>query len=157
MVKIFAVAALVICGLSQAQTLSTRRSLTLEGAKQIAAAAEAEAAKNKWNVVIAIVDEGGHLIYLQRMDDTQIASVEIAPKKAQTAAMFKRPSKVFEDRANAPGGVNVLALPGVVPSEGGLPIIVDGKVIGGIGVSGVMSSQDGVVAKAGLEVLGKMK
>ena len=107
--------------------------------------------------MIAIVDEGGHLIYLQRMDETQIASVEIAPKKARTAAMFKRPSKVFEDRANAAGGMNVLALPGVLPSEGGLPIAVDGKVIGGIGVSGVLSSQDGLVAKAGLEAMGKLK
>src|SRR5262245_18122945 len=118
-----------------AQTLATRKALTLEGAKQIAAAAEAEAIKNKWNVVIAIVDEGGHLIYLQRMDETQVASADIAPMKARTAATFKRPSKVFEDRANT-GGANVLGLPGVLPSEGGLPIMVDGKVIGAIGVSG---------------------
>jgi glc operon protein GlcG len=154
--KLFA-AALVVSGVLNGQSLATRKTLTLDAAKQIAAAAEAEAIKNKWNVVIAIVDEGGHLIYLQRMDETQVASTDIAPAKARTAAMFKRPSKVFEDRANSAGGVNVLALPGVVPSEGGLPIMVDGKVIGGIGVSGVTSAQDGQIAKAGLEILAKLK
>ncbi len=107
--------------------------------------------------MIAIVDEGGHLLYLQRMDEAQVASVEIAPMKARTAAPFKRPSKVFEDRVNAAGGVNVLGLPGVVPSEGGLPIMVDGKVIGAIGVSGVLSSQDGIIAKAGLDAAAKLK
>jgi glc operon protein GlcG len=154
--RLLCIALLIGAGLT-GQTLTTRKQLTLEAAKQIAAAAEVEARKNNWNVVIAIVDEGGHLIYLQRMDETQVASTEIAPQKARTAAMFKRPSKVFEDRANSPGGVNILALPGVVASEGGLPILVDGKVIGGIGVSGVLSSQDGQVAKAGLEALAKMK
>jgi uncharacterized protein GlcG (DUF336 family) len=150
-------AALLVPGFLNAQGLATRKTLTLDAAKQIAAAAEAEALKNKWNVVIAVVDEGGHLIYLQRMDETQVASVDIAPMKARTAAMFKRPSKVFEDRVNSAGGTNVLGLPGVVPSEGGLPITVDGKVIGGIGVSGVTSAQDGQVAKAGLEALAKLK
>lgn len=156
MKRLFA-SALLVFGVLHAQSLATRKALTLEAAKQIAAAAEAEALKNKWNVVIAIVDEGGHLIYLQRMDETQVASADIAPAKARTAAMFKRPSKVFEDRANSAGGVNVLGLPGVVTSEGGLPITVDGKVIGGIGVSGVTSAQDGQIAKAGLEVLPKLK
>jgi uncharacterized protein GlcG (DUF336 family) len=142
--------------LLSAQTLATRKALTLEAARQIAAAAEAEAIKNKWNVVIAIVDEGGHLIYLQRMDETQVASADIAPMKARTAATFKRPSKVFEDRANT-GGANVLGLPGVLPSEGGLPIMVDGKVIGAIGVSGVTSAQDGIVAKAGVDAAARLK
>jgi glc operon protein GlcG len=149
--------ALALCVALGGQTLATRKSLTLEAAKQIAAAAEVEARKNNWNVVVAIVDEGGHLIYLQRMDETQVASSEIAPQKARTAAMYKRPSKVFEDRANSAGGVNVLGLPGVLPSEGGLPIIVDGKVVGGIGVSGVTSAQDGQIAKAGLDAVAKMK
>ena len=135
----------------QAQTLATRKAMTLDVAKRIASAAEAEAAKNKWNVVIAIVDEGGHLLYLQRMDDTQPASAEIAPMKARTAALYKRPSKVFEDRLNSGGGTNVLGLPGVLPSEGGLPIVADGRVIGAIGVSGVLSAQDGQIAKAGLD------
>ena len=126
---------LLAASLLPAQTLATRKALTLEAAKQIAAAAEAEAIKNKWNVVIAIVDEGGHLIYLQRMDETQVASADISRMKARTAATFKRPSKVFEDRANT-GGANVLGLPGVLPSEGGLPIMVDGKVIGASGKRG---------------------
>jgi glc operon protein GlcG len=146
----------LLASLGAAQTLATRKALTLAAAKQIAAAAEAEAVKNKWNVVIAIVDEGGHLIYLQRMDETQVASTDIAPLKARTAATFKRPSKVFEDRAKS-DGVNVLGLPGVLPSEGGLPIMADGKVIGAIGVSGVLSSQDGIIAKAGVDAAANLK
>lgn len=134
-----------------AQTLATRKAITLEVAKRIAAGAEAEATKNKWNVVIAIVDEGGHLVYLQRMDEAQPASSEIAPMKARTAALYKRPSKVFEDRVNSGSGSNVLALPGVLPSEGGLPIVAGGRVIGAVGVSGVLSAQDGQIAKAGLD------
>ena len=148
--------AILASGLMGAQTLATKKALILAAAKQIAAAAEAEAIKNKWNVVISIVDDGGHLIYLQKMDDTQVGSVEIAPRKARTAVYFKRPSKVFEERVAA-GGQNVMSLPGVVASEGGLPIIVDDKVIGAIGVSGVTSAQDGQIAKAGLEALAKMK
>lgn len=135
-----------------AAELATRKAITLDIAKQLASAAEAEARKNNWNVVICVVDEGGHLIYLQRMDDTQVASVEIAPMKARTAALFKRPSKVFEDRV-ASGGQNVMSLPGVVASEGGLPITIDNRVIGAIGVSGVTSAQDGQIAKAGLDAL----
>jgi glc operon protein GlcG len=148
--------AILASGLMGAQTLATKKALTLAAAKQIAAAAEAEAVKNKWNVVISIVDDGGHLIYLQKMDDTQVGSVEIAPRKARTAVFFKRPSKVFEERVAA-GGQNVMSLPGVVASEGGLPIIVDEKVIGAIGVSGVTSAQDGQIAKAGLEAVAKLK
>ena len=136
--------------------LADKKALTLDAAKKMAAAAEAEAVKNKWNVVIAIVDEGGHLIYLQRMDETQAASAEIAPQKARTAVLYKRPSKVFEERATT-NGQNVLSLPGVLASEGGLPITVDGRIIGGIGVSGVLSSQDGQVAKAGLDAVGNLK
>jgi uncharacterized protein GlcG (DUF336 family) len=147
------VAAMLFSVFLHGQTLATRRALTLDVAKRIAAAAEAEALKNKWNVVIAIVDEGGHLMYLQRMDDAQVASAEIAPLKARTAAMYKRPSKIFEDRVNTGGGTNVLALPGVLPSEGGLPIMADGRVIGGIGISGVLSAQDGQIAKAALDAV----
>src|SRR5262245_575446 len=107
--------ALLVSGVAAAQSFAARKALTLQGAKQIAAAAEAEAVKNKWNVVIAIVDEGGHLIYLQRMDETQAASAEIAPQKARTAVLYKRPSKVFEERATT-NGQNVLSLPGVLAS-----------------------------------------
>jgi uncharacterized protein GlcG (DUF336 family) len=147
-------AALLLAG-SMAAQLATRRALTLEAAKQIAAAAEAEAAKNKWNVVIAIVDEGGHLIYLQRMDETQVGSVQVAQEKARTAVFFKRPSKALED-AVAGGRNAVLRLPGALPIEGGLPLTAEGKVIGAIGVSGVTSQQDGQIAAAGVAALAKM-
>jgi glc operon protein GlcG len=117
---------LLLSCVAMAQSFATRKALTLQAATQIAAAAEAEAIKNKWNVVIAIVDEGGHLIYLQRMDETQAASADIAPQKARTAVLYKRPSKVFEERATT-NGQNVLSLPGVLASEGGLPITVEGR------------------------------
>ena len=136
------------------EKLALKKALTLAVAKQLAAAAEAEAHKNNWSVVIALVDDGGHLVYLQRMDDTQYASVDVATRKAQTAIAFKRPSKVFED-ATAAGRVAVLSLP-IVALEGGVPLVVDGKMIGAVGVSGVTSQQDGVVAKAATEALGKI-
>jgi uncharacterized protein GlcG (DUF336 family) len=129
--------------------LPTKKILTLEAAKQIAAAANAEAKKNKWNVAIAIVDDGAHLIYLERMDSTQIASVVVAQEKAMTAVRFKRPSKALEEAVVAGRNV-VMTLPGATPIEGGLPILVEGELIGAIGVSGGTSSQDGVVAAAGL-------
>lgn len=122
--------------------------LSLIEAKRIAAAARAEAEKNGWTVVIAIVDDGGHLIYLERMDDTQKASIRIAEEKARTAILFKRPTKVFED-AVADGRVAVLGLPGALPIEGGLPLVRGGEYLGAIGVSGVRAHQDGAVAAAG--------
>jgi glc operon protein GlcG len=143
---------LVCATLACGADLVTRKALTLSAAKQIAAAAEAEARKNNWNVVVAVVDEGGHLIYLQRMDETQIASVEIAQGKARTAVLYKRPTKAMED-AVAGGRTVMLRLPGAVPVEGGLPISADGRIIGAIGVSGVQSSQDAQVARAGLAVM----
>ena len=135
--------------------LATRKALTLDVAKQIAAAAEAEAKKNSWNVVIAIFDEGGNLIYLQRMDETQIGSIEVAQRKALSAIKFKRPTKAFEE-ALVGGRQAILSLPGAVPVEGGLPITHEGRVIGAIGVSGVTSQQDGQIAKAGLDALAKI-
>lgn len=129
--------------------LPTKKLLTLEAAKQIAAAAHAEAAKNNWKMVIAIVDDGAHLIYLERMDTTQLGSVVVAQEKAKTAVRFKRPSKALEE-AVAAGRNVVMTLPGATPIEGGLPILVDGELIGAIGVSGGTSPQDGVVASAGL-------
>ncbi|MFN3324738.1 MAG: GlcG/HbpS family heme-binding protein [Bryobacteraceae bacterium] len=147
---------LLISAMAVSAQLATRRSLTLEAAKQIAAAAEAEARKNQWNVVIAIVDEGGNLVYLQKMDDTQTGSIEVAQRKARSAALFRRPTKVFEDGL-AGGRHAILSLPGAMPVEGGIPITVDGKVIGGIGVSGVTSQQDAQIATAGLRVVEKMK
>lgn len=135
--------------------LATKKSLTLAAAKQIAAAAEAEAAKNNWNVVIAVVDDGGHLIYLQKMDETQVGSVRVAQEKAQTSVNFKRPTKAMED-AVAGGRNVVLKLPGALPVEGGLPIMADGKLIGAIGVSGVTSQQDGQIAAAGVAAAARM-
>ena len=130
--------------------LADKKALTLEAAKNIAKAAAAEARKNNWNVVIAIVDDGGHLVYLERMDGTQTGSIEVAIKKAQTAMSFKRPTKVFEE-AVAGGRQVILALPGALPIEGGVPITVGGQMIGSIGVSGVTAPQDGQIAKAGVD------
>jgi len=132
--------------------LAEKKALTLAAAKKMAAAAEAEARKNNWNVVIAILDEGGHLVYLQRMDGVQIASLEIALKKAESAVRFQRPTKAFEDQLVG-GRTAILKLPGAMPFEGGLPILAGEQVIGAIGVSGVTSQQDGQIAKAGLAAL----
>ncbi|MET0918138.1 MAG: heme-binding protein [Burkholderiales bacterium] len=128
------------------------QAINLETAKKIAAASAAEAKKNNWNVAIAIVDNHGFLVYYEMLDDTQTGSANVAVEKARTSAMFRRPSKEFEDGIAA-GRVAVLGLPGSTPLEGGLPIVLGGKMIGAIGVSGVTSPQDGQVARAGLEVL----
>ena len=132
--------------------LATKKVLTLEAAKAIAAAAQAEAKKNSWNMVICVVDDGGHLIYLERMDGTQLASVQVAQDKARTAVLFKRPSKALEE-AVAGGRTVVMKLAGATPVEGGIPIMASAQLIGGIGVSGASSPQDGQVAAAGLAAL----
>lgn len=123
--------------------------VTLDQAKKIVAGSLAHAQKNKWPVAIAVVDRHGFLVYFERMDDTQTGSVEIALDKAKTAGMFRRASRVFEEGV-AKGRNALLGLKGATPITGGVPIIVGGKVIGGIGVSGVTSDQDEEVAKAGL-------
>ncbi len=128
-------------------------SISVEQAKKAMAAAEAEARKNNWQVVIAIVDTGGHQVMLQRLE-AQNASVDIAIGKARTAVNFRRPTKALEDSLAANGSaLRILAVPGATPLQGGLPIIMDGKIIGGIGVSGVLATQDEVVAKAGIDAL----
>lgn len=132
--------------------------LTLDMAKKAMAAAEAEAIKNDWWVAIAIVDSGGHLVAFHKLDNTQHASVEIATGKAMTAVNLRRPTKVLEDGlaagpSGASTGARILAVPGVFPLEGGVPIISEGKIVGAIGVSGVLSSQDALVAKAGADTL----
>ncbi len=132
--------------------LATKKAITLDLAKRVAAAAEVEAKRNSWNVVIAVVDDGANLTFLERMDNTQIGSLEVAIQKAHTAISFKRPTKAYEDMV-AGGRTAILRVPGVVPIEGGLPLIVDGQFIGAIGVSGGTSQQDGQVAKAGVEAL----
>ena len=130
----------------------TKKVLALDLAKKIAAAAEAEAKKNNWNAVIAIVDDGANLVFLERLDNTQLGSLEVAIQKAHTAISFKRPTKAYEDMV-AGGRMAILGVPGIVPIEGGLPLIVDGQFIGAIGVSGGTAQQDGQVAKAGVEAI----
>lgn len=125
--------------------------LTLEEAQLMMAAAEKRAKQDNWNVVISIVDAGGHLICLHRMDGAQIGSVEVSQKKAVASVYFKRPTKAFEDAINN-GNNALLLLPHVIASEGGIPILHEGKVIGAIGVSGVTAAQDGIIAHAALEV-----
>lgn len=129
-------------------------SVTTDRAKKAAAASIAEARKNKWNMAIAVVDTGGYLVYFEKMQDTQTGSVDIAIEKARTSALFRRPTKVFQDGVAAGGdGLRLLRLTGVIPNEGGVPIIVDGKVIGAIGVSGGSVEQDGQVARTGADAL----
>jgi len=126
--------------------------VSLETAKKIGEAAMAEAKKKSWNVTVAIVDNHGMLIWYQMQDDTQTAAANLSIEKARTAATLRRPSKEFEDNIAA-GRVAVLGLPGVTPIEGGLPIVVGGKMIGAIGVSGMNSPQDAEIARAGLDAL----
>jgi glc operon protein GlcG len=134
---------------AQAQLIE-KKGLSLDAAKKIASAAEADAKSKGVRVVIAVVDDGGNLLLLERLDDTQVASVDVGIGKARTAAIFRRPSKVFEDQIKE-GRVAALALPGATPLQGGVPIIIDGKVIGAIGVSGETPMQDEDIAKAGAE------
>ena len=127
-------------------------SITIESAKKAAAPAVAEAQKNNWRMAVAIVDISGDLVFFEKMDGTQAASVNIAVDKARSAARFKRPTKALQDALAAGGeGLRLLALEGAVPVEGGLPLIADGKIVGAIGVSGGTSQQDGQSAKAGAD------
>jgi uncharacterized protein GlcG (DUF336 family) len=133
--------------------MQTKPVLTLDDAKKIAAAAEAEAVKNSWNVVISIVDDGGHLLWLQRLDGAAPISSYIAPAKAKTAALGRRESKAYEDLINN-GRTAFLTAPNLDGMlEGGVPIVVDGHVVGAVGVSGVKSADDVRIAKAGIEAL----
>jgi len=139
-----------------ASPLTYGEPINLETAKKIAAAGETFAIKNQWTVVISIVDTGGNIVLLQRMDNTQIGSLEVATGKARTANNFKRPTKAFEDAIAGGGpGARVLSIDGVYAIEGGEPIVVNGKIVGGIGVSGMSSTQDEEVVKAGLAILNK--
>jgi glc operon protein GlcG len=143
----------LICNQYKEDTMhGTTKFITLEGAKKAMAAAEAEAQKNNWNVAIAILDSGANLIMFQKMDDTQLGSVNVSIGKAKTAVNFKRPTKALEEIIS--GGRQVfLAVEGVTPLQGGLPVMVDGKLIGAVGVSGVLSSQDEQIAQAAVNVL----
>ncbi len=136
--------------------LATKKALTLDAAKAIVAAAEAEAKKNNFTMVICVVDDGGNVMLLERMDGTQLGSVQVAQDKAMTALNFKRPTKALED-AVAGGRNAVLKLTGAIPIEGGIPITVGGQIIGAVGASGGTSPQDAQVAAAGVKVAEAMK
>jgi uncharacterized protein GlcG (DUF336 family) len=134
--------------------MQTKPVLTLDDAKKIAAAAEREAVANKWNVVITVVDDGGHLLWLQRMDGAAPISSYIAPQKARTAALGRRESKTYEDMINN-GRMSFLSAPELQGMlEGGVPIVVEGHTVGAVGVSGVKSTEDAQIAKAGIAALG---
>ena len=147
------VLALFLAGAGWGEPLQ-KKSVSLEDARKARAAAAVEAKKNKWNMAIAVVDDGGHLIYFERIDETQFGSIDIAIGKARTAVSLKRPTKALEDALNG-GQYAILAFPNILPREGGLPIFADGKVIGAIGVSGGTSPQDAQVANAGVDALKK--
>ena len=128
--------------------------ISVENAKKAAAPALAEARKNNWNMAVAIVDPSGNLVYYEKMDNTQLGSADICIAKARSAARFKRPTKAFQD-ALATGGaaLRILRLEGAVPVEGGIPIVIEGKIVGAIGVSGDTSEHDAQCAQAGVDAL----
>jgi len=149
-VLLFAFAAL---GLAAQMPNAYGLPISLDNAKKAAAPALAEARKNNWTMAVAIVDTAGNLVYFEKLDGTQTGSVHVAIDKARSAALFKRPTKVFFDQLAAGGeGLRLLKVEGVVPLEGGIPLLVEGKIIGAIGVSGGTSAQDGQAARAGAEV-----
>ena len=147
-VKAAALAAALMLPATAGAELPTKRVMTLDAARTVAAAAEAEALKRGATVVIVVVDDGGHVVLLERLNDTQVASVDVGIGKARTAAIFRRASKVFEDQIRD-GRVAALALPGATPLQGGLPLLADGQVVGAIGVSGNSPQEDEDIAKAG--------
>jgi glc operon protein GlcG len=152
MVRLAVVAALAACSslaVAQDRRPDYGTAVNVAAAKKIAAAVIGECQKNSWNVAVAVVDNHGYLVYFERMDNTQTASMDIAVGKAKAAATYRRPTRAFADVINK-GGPATATLPGVFASPGGLPIMADGKVIGGVGVSGVTGDQDEQCAKAGL-------
>jgi len=146
--------AMLVAGTATGELL-TKMSLSLEDGRKAAAGAAAEAKKNNWKMAIAVVDDGGHLIYFERIDDTQVASIDLSIGKARTALAFKRPTKALEDAINSGQNSAILSYPDVLPREGGIPIVMGGKVVGAIGVSGGKSSEDTQVATAGIDSLTK--
>jgi glc operon protein GlcG len=147
--------ALLLTALSVSVQGSSRPELTLDRARQIAAAAEDEARKNAWKVAVAIVDEAGRLILFQRLDGTTPVAIDIALAKARTAAAWRRPTKLLEEEASKEGRTALLAVAGIMPLEGGLPLLVEGQIVGAIGVSGVTGAQDAQVAAAGVAALAR--
>ncbi len=157
--RILAALALTTAAFGQATPASSANvpygvAISADAAKTIAAAAIAEARKNHWAMAVAIVDTGGYLVYFERMPDTQLGSVDVSIDKARSAVLFRRPTKSFQDTlASGGAGLRILSLKGAVPVEGGIPLIVDGKVVGAIGASGGSSDQDGNTAQAGASAL----
>ena len=148
----------LMMGSAKAQTMPPPYGppITLDAAKQVMAGAEAEAEKNKWPVVIVILDSGGNMVMMHKRDDTQLSATGTAEGKARTALYFKRPTKLLDETISSGGaGLRYLALKDFVPLEGGIPIVIDGKIIGAIGVSGVLSAQDTQIARAGIDSLEK--
>ena len=149
-----AASCLLLAASAMAQVPQYGANVSLDQAKKAIAAGQAEARKNNWPVAIAIVDNAGQLVAFEKMDNTQTASVEVAQDKAVSAAIYRRTTKVVQDGLAAGGaGLRLLGLRGMSPVEGGIPLFIDGKIVGGIGVSGVTSEQDGMVAKAGADAL----
>jgi glc operon protein GlcG len=154
--KILTVLTLAFCALGMEAQMSNPYGapISVDNAKKAAAAALAEAVKNHWTMAVAIVDPNGTLIYYEKMENTQIASADVAIDKARSAALYKRPTKALQDALAAGGaGIRILALRGAVPVEGGIPLVMDGKIVGAIGLSGAQSDQDGQCATAGASVI----
>jgi uncharacterized protein GlcG (DUF336 family) len=137
-----------------AQQLPMRRTLTLDVARKVAAAAEAEARKNNWQVSIAVVDDGGHLVVFNRIDGAKLGVADIAIRKARTAVYFQGETKGLEEEVGKNGRTPLLAIEGFMPLEGGVPLVVEGKIVGAIGVSGVTGQQDAQCAIAGAKFIG---
>jgi glc operon protein GlcG len=128
--------------------------VSVENAKKAAAGALAEARKNNWNMAVAVVDTSGNLVYYEKMDNTQLGSAEVAIDKARSATLFKRPTKAFQDSlATGGASLRILSVRGAVPVDGGYPLVMDGKIVGAIGVSGDTPDHDGQCSKAGADVL----
>jgi glc operon protein GlcG len=152
--SLFIICAATAAGAAESNVVGSKQVVTLAGARAVVAAAEAAAREQKAAVVIAVVDDGGALVLLERLDGTQIASSDVAIGKARTAAIFRRPSAVFEEQIRS-GRAAALALPGATPLQGGIPLTVDGQVVGAIGVSGETPKQDEDIARAGAAALGR--
>ena len=154
--KFLGVLMTVLCAMNAAAQAPNPYGLpvSVENAKKAAAAALAEARANNWKMAVAVVDTGGVLVYYEKMDNTQIGSADVAVEKARTAVRFKRPSKAFQDLVAGGGnGLRILRLPGAVPFEGGIPLMIDGQIVGAIGVSGDTTDHDGLCATAGAGTL----
>src|SRR5215467_12583994 len=154
---VFFIALLLAASMLDAQTAPAPAygtSIGVEAAKKVAAAAVAEARKNNFTMAIAIVDTGGNLVYFEKMDGTQTGSVNVAIEKARSAALFRRPTKSFQDTVAQGGvGLRMLGLPGAVPVDGGIPLMESGKIVGAVGASGGTSEQDGQCAQAGANLI----